>query len=88
MIPTITPGIAHGTSASERASQRPRNGWLRSSASPSARTNWIPVTPTAQMIPTLNELMNRSSWSSVRKLSSPVKVVSTFRPARASVKPR
>ena len=49
MIPTITGGIAHGTSASERASQRTRSGWLSSSASPSARQNWIDVTETAQI---------------------------------------
>ena len=41
MIPTTTGGIAHGTSASDRASQRRCSGWLSSSASPSARQNWI-----------------------------------------------
>ena len=49
MIATITEGIAHGTSASERASQRPRSGWLSRSASPSASTNWMAVTETAQI---------------------------------------
>ena len=59
MIPTTTGGIAHGTSASERASQRPCRSWLSSSASPSASTNWIAVTVTAQIRPILNALMKR-----------------------------
>ena len=36
-----TAGIAHGTSASERASQRPRSCWLSRSANPSAKQNPI-----------------------------------------------
>ena len=51
MIPTTTGGIAQGTSASERASARKRSGWLSSSASPSARQNWIAVTDPAQIRP-------------------------------------
>ena len=88
MIPTTTGGIAHGTSASERASQRPWRFCVRSSARPSPRTNWIAVTETDQMSPILNALTKRSSWISSRKFSSPTKLVSTSSPARASVKAR
>ena len=88
MIPTITEGIAQGTSASERASQRPRRSWLSRRARPSAKQKPIAVTVTDQIRPILNELMKRSSWISVRKLSSPMKVVGTPRPARESVNPR
>ena len=88
MIPTITEGIAQGTSASERASQRPFRSWLSRRARPSAQQKPIAVTATDQIRPILNELMKRSSSSSARKLSSPMKVVGTPRPARESVKPR
>ena len=88
MIATSTEGIAQGTSASERASQRPCSGWLRRSASPSERQNWIAVTHAAQIRPILNELMKSVSWMSARKLSIPMKCVGTPRPACESVKPR
>ena len=88
MIPTITEGMAHGTSASDRASQRPLRSWLSRSARPSAKQKPIAVTVTDQIRPILNELMKRSSWISARKLSSPMKLVSKSRPACESVKPR
>ena len=88
MIPTITEGMAHGTSARERASQRPRRFWVRRSASPSAQQKPIAVTATDQIRPILNELMKSSSSSRARKLSIPMKLVGTPRPARESVKPR
>ena len=88
MIPTTTAGIAQGMRASERASQRPRRSWVSRSARPSAKQKPIAVTATDQIRPILNELTKSSSSSNVRKLSSPMKFVGTFRPARASVKPR
>jgi hypothetical protein len=88
MIATTTDGIAHGTSASERASQRPRSGWLSSRARPSARQKPIAVTDAAQIAPILNELTKSESCSAVWKFARPTQCVGTPRPARESVKPR
>ena len=88
MIPTTTGGIAHGTSASERAIQRPRRFVLSRSASPSASANWTSVTLNAQMKPILNELTKRLSWIRRWKFASPTQCVVTLKPACASVKPR
>ena len=64
MMPTITGGIAHGTSARVRASQRIRSGWLSSDARPSARKNWMMVTPNAQIRPIRNDCQNSASCQS------------------------
>ena len=88
MIAMITLGIAQGTSASDRASPRPRSCWLSKRARPSAQQNPIAVTETDQITPILNELTKRSSWSSVRKLSSPMNSVGKPKPACELVKPR
>ena len=88
MIPTTTAGIAHGTRASERASQRPFRSWLRRRARPSAKKKPINVTATDQIRPILNDLTKSSSSSRARKLSSPMKFVVISKPACASVKPR
>ena len=56
MIATTTGGIAQGTRASDRASQRSRRSRLSSIASPSASRNCRIVTLNAQIRPILNEL--------------------------------
>ena len=88
MIPTITGGIAHGTSASARASQRSRSGCVSSSASPSARHELDARDGDGPDQADLEDWMNRSSCQQPRKLSMPMKCVGTPSPARESVKPR
>ena len=86
MMPTTTSGIAQGTSASVRASQRSRRFWLSSRASPSDIRNWSTVTHAAHTRPIRNDSQNRVSCSRSWKLSPPIHSVGSVRPDWASVK--
>ena len=80
MIATTTGGIAHGISASVRATPRNLMVVLSSRARPSAATNCRIVTDRVQITPIRNESQNRSLCSSLEKLSKPMKFVSTLQP--------
>ena len=86
MMPTTTSGIAQGTSASVRASQRSRRFWLSSSARPSDSASWSAVTDTAHTRPIRKESQKRASSLRSRKLARPVKEVVRVTPDCASVK--
>ncbi|OQQ18921.1 hypothetical protein B0675_18860 [Streptomyces sp. M41(2017)] len=85
MMPTTTSGMAQGTIARARASQRSLRSWLSSSASPSARRNCGTVTPTAHTRPMRNDSQNRVSWSRSWKFSVPTHRVGAVRPDWESV---
>jgi hypothetical protein len=87
MIATTTGGIAHGIRARVRATPRNLMFVFSNRARPRAATNWRIVTDRVQITPIRNESQNRPLCSSLEKFSKPTKFVSTFRPARASVKP-
>lgn len=83
-----TGGIAHGTTASTRATPLNRRFSLSSSARPSAARNCSAVTETAQIMPMRKEDQKSAALSSSQRFSRPTKLVSWLRVLRASVKAR